>query len=223
MFRKFAALILAAGIVPAAAYAGEAGKAEKPAWPSNARVVEAQLTKKAVQGMEGGFNLPQFRVYDARGHKVFDANGYSHDFAAKLSELLAVGGKPDASSSSLGSELAAVVSPDGKPIGSLPEAPLTFVKYWAEWCVPCHAQSRDLVKILGEHPDVRVTVLNVEADIMKMMGAEGQTVRRISLEEIDPEAAKKLKDPNLTEEQKKKILEEALAKSKKEGVKKDKP
>ena len=223
MFRKFAALILVAGIVPAAAYAGSAGKAEKPAWPSNARVVEAQLAKKAAQEIGGGFSLPQFRIYDARGRKIFDVEGYSEDFAVKLSELLAVGGKPDASSSSLASELAAVVSPEGKPIGSLPEAPLTFVKYWADWCVPCHAQSRDLVKILGETPSLRVTVLNVEADLMKMMAAEGKTVRRVNLEEIDPEAAKKLKDPNLTDEQKKKILEEALAKSKKEGVKKDKP
>ena len=222
MFRKFAALILAAGIVPAAAYAGKTGKTEKPVWPSNARVVEAQLAKKAAQEIGAGFSLPQFRVYDARGRKIFDVEGYSEDFAAKLSEILAVGGKPDASPS-LAGELAAVVSPEGKPIGSLPEAPLTFVKYWADWCVPCHAQSRDLVKALGEHPDLRVTVLNVEADLMKMMAAEGKTVRRVNLEEIDPEAAKKLKDPNLTEEQKKKILEEALAKSKKEGVKKDKP
>ncbi len=222
MFRKFAALIFAAGIVPAAAYAGEAGKAEKPAWPSNARVVEARLAKPPDMGKEGGFNLPQFRVYDAQGRKILDVEGYSYDFAAKLSGTLKSGGKPDASPS-LTREIAAVVSLDGKPIGSLPEAPLTFVKYWAEWCVPCHAQSRDLVKVLGEHQEMRVTVLNVEADMMKMMEAEGKSVRRVNLEEIDPEAAKKLKDPNLTDEQKKKIFEEALAKSKKEGVKKDKP
>ena len=222
MFRKFAALILAAGIVPAAAYAGEAGKTEKLVWPSNARVVEARLAKPPDMEKAGEFGLPQFRVYDARGRKLLDVEGYSHDFAARLSETLKSGGKPDASPS-LAGEIAAVVSPDGKPIGSLPEAPLTFVKYWAEWCVPCHAQSRDLVKVLGEHQNVRVTVLNVEADIIKMMAAEGQTVRRVSLEEIDPEAAKKLKEPNLTEEQKKKILQEALAKSKKEEVKKDKP
>lgn len=222
MFRKFAALILAAGIVPAAAYAGEAGKTEKPAWPSNARVVEARLAQEAARKIDEGFGLPQLRVYDARGRKIFDVEGYSHDFAARLSETLKSGGKPDASPS-LAGELAAVVSTDGKPIGSLPEAPLTLVKYWAEWCVPCHAQSRDLVKVLGEHPEMRVTVLNVEADLMKMMEAEGKPVRRVNLEEIDPEAAKKLKDPNLTEEQKKKILEEALVKSRKEGVKKDKP
>lgn len=222
MFRKFAALILAAGIVPAAAYAGEAGKAEKPAWPSNASVVEARLAKPPDMEKAGEFGLPQFRVYDAQGRKILEVDGYPHDFAAMLSEALKSGGKPDASPS-LASETAVVVSPDGKPIGSLPEAPLTFVKYWAEWCVPCHAQSRDLVKVLGEHPNMRVTVLNVEADLIKMMAADGKPVQRVTLEEIDPEAAKKLKDPNLTQEQKKKILQEALAKSKQEEVKKDKP
>lgn len=171
MLSRHSVLTFTAGIALAAtAFAGEAGKAEKPAWPGNAQVVEARLAKPT-PGADGSFSLPQFRVYDAQGRRLLDLEGYPHNFAAILSKLLAIGGKPDASHP-LSSELALVVSPDGKAISSLPEAGLTFVKYWADWCVPCHAQSRDLVKVLGETPSVRVTVLNVEADLMKMGGAK---------------------------------------------------
>jgi thiol-disulfide isomerase/thioredoxin len=164
-----AGLALAALALPAALAADPAGKAEKPAWPAHVRVVEARLSFKDMQG-EIRLGLPQLRAYDRAGRQLYSATGYDSDhFKPDLGALLAskkARGEVDPKAT-LAADLAKIESPEGKPLAAPPPADVTLVKYWADWCVPCHAQTRELVEVLAAHPGVKVTLVNVEADPSK--------------------------------------------------------
>jgi thiol-disulfide isomerase/thioredoxin len=146
------------------------GEAADAAWPAHVKVVEARITQGYFQEIRksGRFEIPQLRIYDAKGNRLLSLSGYSErQLSSSLAPLLAGKGKPDASQP-LARDLARAERADGKPLGDLPPADLTMVELWASWCAPCHAQASQLAKILREHPNVRVTILHVEADPEKM-------------------------------------------------------
>lgn len=164
-----AGLAIAALVLPADAAPAPVAKAEKPAWPAHVRVVEARLSFKDMQG-EIRLGLPQLRAYGRAGQQLFSATGYdSNHFKPDLGALLAskkAQGEVDPKAT-LAADLAKLESPEGEPLAAVPPADVTLVKYWADWCVPCHAQSRDLVEVLAVHPGVKITLVNVEADPSK--------------------------------------------------------
>lgn len=187
-----------------------AGTAEpaKPAppkapWPDNVRVIESQLSLEAANE-SGQISLPQLRIYDGQGRRVSSQRGYDSGFAKDLGELFTGGAKPDASHP-LSEDLAKVVSYEGKPV-ALGKADFTIVKYWADWCIPCHAQSGDLKKLLAAYPKLTFNLVHVEADRSKAL--TGQPVMRL---ELDAESRKKLENPNLTPEEREKLLLEIMA------------
>jgi thiol-disulfide isomerase/thioredoxin len=158
----------AAPAAPTAAPAGE------PAWPANTKVIEAKIAKIVFPQREGDFPLPQLRIYDRQGRQVNERLGYyAPTFAAFVGRSLD-GGSPAIEARPLADELDRVVAPDGKPLAALPEADYTIVDYWATWCAPCRAQTRDLVTLLNARPKVRVNLLHVEADTSKMTPSEVQ-------------------------------------------------
>jgi thiol-disulfide isomerase/thioredoxin len=176
------------------------GAAEKPAWPANTQVVEARLAPP-----DGSFDLrlPQLRVYDAEGRQLLDLEGYSSDGGRAIARALE--GKLEAKDAHpLAGELARVTASDGAGLAPLPAADFTIVKWWAEWCVPCHAQSRDLAKVLAAHPDVRANLVHVDADFSK--GA----AQRVSIDDLPPVVAARLRDPRLNRQQKEQILADAV-------------
>jgi thiol-disulfide isomerase/thioredoxin len=151
---------------------GRTAEAEDTAWPSHVSVVEARITRvyfQEISHQKGkALSLPQLRIYDAKGNGLLAFVGYSpQGLDIALPPLLAGHGKADASHP-LSLDLARIEGTDGKPLRALPPADLTIVEMWAGWCAPCRAQTRYLAKILGAHPDIRVTLLHVEADPQKM-------------------------------------------------------
>jgi hypothetical protein len=146
-----------------------AALAAGPAWSRNVRVFEVQLAKIEVPKGGGSVNLqlPQLRIYNAQGRRLLEVTGYNSAFSGTLTSLLKGHGQADPSRL-LAPELDRVRTADGKPLGPLPQADFTVVKYWAQWCVPCHAQTRDLVKVFASHPAVRVNLLHVDADLQKL-------------------------------------------------------
>ena len=141
-------------------------------WPGHVNVIEARLTKaylqKATRQQGKDLLLPQLRIYDAKGNGLLAIVGYSpKGLDIALPPILAGQGKADAAHP-LALDLARIERTDGKSLGDLPPADLTIVEMWAGWCAPCRAQTRYLAKVLGAHPDVRVTLLHVEADPQKM-------------------------------------------------------
>jgi len=151
-----------------------APSASEPAWPANTKVIEARIAKIVFPQREGDFPLPQLRIYDRQGRQVNERLGYyAPTFAAFVGRTLD-GGSPAIEARALADELDRVVAPDGKPLAALPEADYTIVDYWATWCAPCRAQTRDLVTLLNARPKVRVNLLHVEADTSKMTPSEVQ-------------------------------------------------
>jgi thiol-disulfide isomerase/thioredoxin len=148
------------------------GEAADAAWPGHVNVVEARITKEFFQEIRksGRFEIPQLRIYDAKGNRLLSLSGYSQrQLGSSLAPILDGKGKPDASQP-LARDLARAERADGKPLGDLPPADLTMVEMWASWCAPCHAQASHLAKILRDHPKVSVTLVHVEADPEKMKG-----------------------------------------------------
>lgn len=161
-----AGLALAVLALPAAL---PAAKAEKPVWPANVRVVEARLSLDHFKG-DSTFSLPQLRAYDRAGRQLYSTSGYDDEkFKPDFRALLASRkpqGKVDPKMP-LSADLAKLESPTGGPFAAPPPADITLIKYWADWCVPCHAQTRDLVEVLKAHPGVEITLVHVDADITK--------------------------------------------------------
>lgn len=150
------------------ALVGEAKEAGTPAWPSNVRVIEVRLSPETMRGV-ARLPLPQLRAYDSQGRRLAELVG---DDSRKLSSTMAtvLGGKARADASQpIAKELAKLETADGKPVGALPDADVTLVKYWAEWCMPCHTQTRELTKILQKGSSAtRINLVHVDADFTKV-------------------------------------------------------
>lgn len=198
------AVLICSGLLVGAASAGETGGAAKPKWPGNVRVVDAQLNRTGPPAKEkGSRSLPQLRAYDTQGRRLAELVGYNPEtLRSTMASVLAP--KGPAAGDPLSADLARVLGVDGKPL-ALPAADVTLVKYWADWCVPCHAQTADLVNILGARPGVRVNLVHVDVDF----GTASKDGPRRMIK-LSPEAEKKLQDPNLSDEEKMKILREAI-------------
>ena len=189
-----------------------------PQWPQNVAVFEAQVAKVEVPKGSGGINfqLPQLRIYDAKGQRVLNLTGYGSSFSRMLAGVLEGQGQPQ-SFALLASELDRLRTADHKPLARLPKADFTIVEYWAEWCLPCHAQARDMAAVLTEHPKVRVNLLHADADLNRLK-PERVEVEVLDAKDLDPAVVKKLGDPNLSDAEKSKLLHDAAeAAAKKKG------
>jgi len=208
-------LLLSSALTVAATAAG----VQAPQWPANVTVFEAQVAKVEVpKGSQSiNFQLPQLRMYDAKGQRVLNVTGYSGAFPRILASVLEGQGEPQAFAR-LAAELDRVRTSEHKPLGQLPKADFTIVEYWAEWCAPCHAQARDMAAVLGEHPKSRVNLLHVDADLNRIH-PERVEVEVLDGKDLDPALLKKLRDPNLSDAEKSKLLHDAAeaAAKKKQG------
>ena len=85
---------------------------------------------------------------------------------------------------------------------------MRIVEWWADWCVPCHAQARDMAKVLAEKPAQEVALIHVEAS------RPGFSGKKIVLDDskLTPEMMNKLLDPNVSAAEKQKIIEAAQGK-----------
>lgn len=179
-------------------------------WPGNVHVIEASLLKPKppAEGQTSfELSLPQLRAYDPQGRRLAEMTGFDIEgFGPAVTRLLDGKETPDASKP-FADELTRISAPEEKPLPALPEADITIVKYWAEWCVPCHAQSRELARALAEHPNLHVNLVHVDADLSRYNPKGSSAPRKI---ELDPETVKKLEDPNLTQEQRSTLLREAI-------------
>lgn len=204
-------VLLSLLLLTALAAAATAAESRTPVWPQNVTIFEAQVAKLEVPKGGGSINfqLPQLRIYDAKGQRVLNVTGYSGAFSAMLASVLEGKGQPQASAV-VASELSRLGTADRKPLKPMPKADFTIVEYWADWCAPCHAQARDMARVLTEHPNVRVNLLHVDADLNRIK-PERVEVEILDAKDLDPAVVKKLSDPNLSEAEKSKLLHDAAA------------
>lgn len=186
-----------------------AAAAAGPAWSSNVRVFEVEMTRAAAEKQRERFSLPQLRIYDAKGRRIHASDGYDTEFAAVLNPLFQ--GKGKAEKALLKTDLATMQGAQGQPLAPLPAADFTVVELWADWCIPCHAQSRQLAGILRSHPNRTFNLLHVEADMSKILGAKNGRPPAPKFE-MDAETARKLEDPSTSAQEKDKLVEEMMFK-----------
>jgi len=166
-------LMLTATVGAAVPAVLRAAEGAGPAWPANAKVIDARVAKLVFPEGQQEFPLPQLRIYDRQGRRVLERLGFhAPTFNTFVTRALDGGNSP--SPHLLANELALVLAPDGKPLATLPDADYTIVDYWAAWCAPCHAQDRELLKVLSARPKTRVNLLRVEADLSQKTAAEVQ-------------------------------------------------
>ena len=151
------------GILPASA--SEAGTEPSDAEPSG---VELSV-QAGDQLLSRVSSLPIFKVYNADGKQILDLKGLGSDFRGQLEGLIQQPSKPAVDAPTLTAELALMLTEEGTAVdpASLPQADLTFVKYWADWCIPCRTQSQIVKDLKADHPSARINVVHVEADPAK--------------------------------------------------------
>jgi thiol-disulfide isomerase/thioredoxin len=126
-------------------------------------VVDAWVTREFFDAkVMRSFSLPQLRAYDGTGRRLIEITGFDEEtFAAQLAPVLTLQAKP-LHAPKLKAELAKMEAPGGGPLPGLPAADVTFVKLTAKWCLPCHAQTPELARVLAQYPNIRVNVIHAD-------------------------------------------------------------
>lgn len=185
-----------------------AGTVPAQAWPAHVQVVEAKLAPSEFEKPSFQLALPQLRIFDREGRLLYDKTGYEpKGFADDFRRVLA-SDKPQGSGAPFGQEVARLITPDGKPLVEIPGTGLRIVEWWADWCAPCHAQAREMAKVLAEKPAQEVALIHVEAS------RPGFSGKKIVLDDskLTDEMIKKLQDPNVSMAEKQRIIEGAQGK-----------
>lgn len=154
----------------------------------NHSVIDARLAPDAFP-RGASFGLPQFRGYDANGDQVFDTGqGFETESFEKELNATLTRPQPTGAATSLADEVAKLIDSEGRPISGLPSDQVVLVKYWADWCLPCRFQARAVERVLKKHPEMSITVLNVEADPTKISGVEAPSAK-VSARELPADYA----------------------------------
>lgn len=108
--------------------------------------------------------LPQLRAYDRSGRLIRDfGDGVDKaSFAGAVAAVLERPAADPAAASTFAAERDGILDKAGAPVVLEGEADLTFVQYWAEWCIPCHEQFDLLRATLRAQQRLAVRVLHVD-------------------------------------------------------------
>jgi len=115
------------------------------------------------------FSLPELLAYSGQGEPLLRQDGYDDEnpqlLQATLSALLAAP-EPISGPPSLQALARELVHADGRAFDAaqVEAFDLVLVEYWAEWCVPCKLQMKELEAFRDSHPERRIALLEVERD-----------------------------------------------------------
>ncbi len=145
---------------------------------------EARLSVPAlVAQVKSGHSLPltSWRIYDRLGRQVGEIGMSPETLNAVLQSRVPVG-----STRTLAWELSQLVDVNDGPLGRLPDADFTIVKYWAESCKLCQVEDQRGAKVLQDavpsYKNLAINVLHVDADIQKRLAELGRSHKQNGLQ-----------------------------------------
>ncbi len=132
------------------------------------RTVEAQLTPEAMfaEMKKEMFVLPQLRIYDDAGRRIFDLADSDPDTGERRIREALAAPRADGSTDALRDEWRRVGL---EPPADRRAGELTIVELWAEWCQPCVSLHERVKKILADTAVPPITLLHVNANPEKIL------------------------------------------------------
>ena len=122
--------------------------------------------KVPLSSLEEGISIPWLTIYNAQQEPVSHRTGYN-DKSVKMWNAYR---DPANVEPGPWPSLETVATYSDLDISAIPPADLTFVKYSADWCVPCKAQSADLKTFKLQNPDLDIAHVEIIADTKKLGG-----------------------------------------------------
>ncbi|RJF85345.1 thioredoxin domain-containing protein [Sphingomonas cavernae] len=151
-----------------------------------AATLDTRWTEKAlirhdalVKAKKEQYELPEVRVYDARGRLLLRKKGGGKSGAmVPLVENAIRAGKV-VSGPSLAQSMAELETRDGKPATgpAVGKARYVVVDYWADWCLPCKVVSKELTAWAARQPAGKVLLVRAETDLTIVARRSGQAVK----------------------------------------------
>ena len=125
------------------------------------------------------YSLPELRIYDARHQLIFRNNGTDAGKVGAIVSAAIKAGKP-AAGPSFTETFGELETTDHRPaIDALSQRSLvTIVDYWAEWCIPCKAQEKELLAWAATQSGDEVQIVHAEADITRITRANGGKIEK---------------------------------------------
>lgn len=121
--------------------------------------------------------LPELRLYDQSHRLLFKATGATPGNTAERLDA-ALHSAQELTGPSFAGTIGEIETRNHQPVSSHLRAsrPITVFEYWAEWCAPCKVIEKELLAWASRQPSGSVRIVKVEADIVKVMKAQGASV-----------------------------------------------
>lgn len=184
MWAKFGIAALTLAVAACGKEGAQQSKA--PAVGESPKVIEGGWTdaaetraKELVGAGKRKYSLPELRIYDARHQLIFRNYGTDAGKVAAIVSAAISADRPTAGPS-FSETFGELETSDHRPaIDSLSEhKPVTIVDYWAEWCIPCKAQEKELLAWAATQSADEVQIVHAETDITKIARANGAKIKK---------------------------------------------
>jgi len=176
------ALMLAAG----ACGKDDASQSEAPAVRISPKIIEAGWPEAAelsaeelVKAGKRKYSLPELRIYDGRHQLIFRNFGTD---AGKVAAIVtaAIATDHPIEGPSFSETFGELETADHHPaVNALSQRNLvTIVDYWAEWCIPCKAQEKEILAWAATQSADEVQIVHAETDITKIARSKGAKIKK---------------------------------------------
>jgi len=163
-----------------------ANQSEAPAVRNSPKIIEAGWPEaveiradELVKAGKRKYSLPELRIYDGRHQLIFRNFGTDAGKVAAIVTAAIAADRPT-DGPSFSETFGELETADHHPANqTLSRSNLiTIVDYWAEWCIPCKAQEKELRAWAATQSGDEVQIVHAETDITKIARANGAKIKK---------------------------------------------
>lgn len=133
--------------------------------PSTEVYIERDGEKVPLSSLNTNINIPWLTIYSSDKNPVYHHVGYSSNALDIWNEV-----KSGVSYPGPWPSLETVSRYSDLDLTNVPDADMIFVKYSADWCAPCKAQSADLYAFKNQNPNLSIAHVEIIADTRNLGG-----------------------------------------------------